>query len=73
MWSIPGRPELSGVWSGPHGRTWEALQRLLPNGRYCQGCRLKGATSLEGAVNLFIEEYRGSRGDEIIVSLHLIQ
>ena len=73
VWGIPGRPELSGVWSGPHGRTWEALQRLLPNGRYGQGCRLRGAASLEAAVTLFVEEYRGTRGAEIIVALHLIQ
>lgn len=42
VWKIPGHPELSGVWFGPHPLVWDSICARLAGGRlFGSGARLK--------------------------------
>ena len=56
VWVVSGRPDLRGVWHGPHPLCWERLAAQLPGRRAVGGVRLKRAASLEEAFALYARE-----------------
>ena len=56
VWVVPRRPQVRGVWHGPHPLCWERLTAQLPGGRPVGGVRLRRASSLEEALELYASE-----------------
>ena len=57
VWNVPGRPEVSGVFTGSYPEVWHAVRLNLPNQRYTGSqARLHRAESEEEAIQMYLAE-----------------
>jgi len=62
VWRIPGHPEAAGVWYGPGVSAWQALEQILPDGKYIgSGAQLRRYDSLTEAIEAWRLEARRKR------------